>query len=271
MNGRKMHSRISRVFIVLGIVAFGAPASTRADSTSIIAAHDNTTFQSNPSNSLGGGQAIFVGNNAQNSPRRGLISFDIASNIPTGATINSVQLMLFLIQVPGGAAPSPTITLYRLSNDWGEGIAGNTSTGPNGVGQGFAAADGDATWNARHFSATFPTLWTTPGGDFAATSSASAAIIGTTLNTPYTWGSTPALVADVQSWLIDSTSNFGWILKTDDETIASNVRSFWSRESARTGQSSFSPQLLVSYTPVPEPTSAILMLFSALLIKRQRR
>jgi len=251
-------------------VTLPAPATTRADSTTIIAAHDNTIFYSSQSNSLGAGQAIFVGNNGQNAPRRGLISFDIAGNIPAGATINNVQLKLFLNQVPGGVPPSPTISLYRLANDWGEGIAGNSTTGANGVGQGVAAGDGDATWNARHFSDAIPILWTTPGGDFAATSSASAAIIGATLNTPYTWGSTPALVADVQSFLNDPTNNLGWLLKANDETIAFSVRGFWSRESARTGQGSFSPQLLVTYTPVPEPTCAILMLISVILAKRQR-
>src|SRR5258706_2739682 len=235
-----MHQRARLIIAALCAAAFASTSISRADTTTIIASHDNTIFQSNPNNSLGAAQAIFIGDNAQTSPRRGLISFDIAANVPAGATINSAQLKLFLNQAAGGA--SPTISLYRLSTDWGEGIAGSTTTGANGVGQGFPAADGDATWNARHFSATSPTLWTNPGGDFASTSSASAAIIGAILNTPYTWGSTALLVADVQTFLNDPANNFGWILKTDDETTPSNVRGFWSRESARTAQSAFSPQ-----------------------------
>ncbi|HEV8290429.1 MAG TPA: DNRLRE domain-containing protein [Tepidisphaeraceae bacterium] len=242
-----------------------ATAVTRADVATIGAAKDNTIFQSNVNNSLGAGQAIFAGTNAQSSPRRGLIQFDIAGSVPAGSRIDSVQLTLFLNQVGSAATTSPTIRLYRLASDWGEGAAGSSSNGVSGIGQGFAAGEGDATWNARHFSATTPTLWSTAGGDFAATDSASLAIVGTTLNTPYTWGSTSALVADVQSWLNNASSNFGWILKSDEEVGASTVRGFWTREAARTGQSAFVPQLQVSYTAVPEPYGMILVLAGSIL------
>jgi hypothetical protein len=221
-------------------------------------------------NSLGAGQAIFAGTNAQSSPRRGLIQFDIASSIPAGSTINSVQLTLFLNQIGSAATSSPTIRLYHLANDWGEGIAGNSINGVSGIGQGFAAGEGDATWNARHFSATTPTLWNSAGGDFAATGTAALAIVGTTLNTPYTWGSTTALVADVQSWLNNPSSNFGWILKSDDELTASSVRGFWTREAARTGQGAFVPQLQVAYTAVPEPSTTIFLLAASLLRLKRR-
>jgi hypothetical protein len=253
-----------RVFSALLIAFSIAAAAARADVATIGAAKDNTIFQSNPNNSLGAGQAIFSGTNAQSSPRRGLIQFDVGS-IPVGSTINSVQLTLFLNQAGSGPASSPTIRLYRLASDWGEGSAGSSSNGVSGIGQGFAAGEGDATWNARHFSATTPTLWNTAGGDFAATYSAALVIVGTTLNAPYTWGSTPGTVADVQSWLNDASSNFGWILKSDDELTPSSVRGFWTREATRTGQSAFVPQLQISYTPVPEPTALMLMLAGALL------
>src|SRR6266550_140276 len=200
--------------------AMAMPGVARADVATIGAAKDNTIFQSNVNNSLGGGQAIFAGTNAQLSPRRGLIDFDIAASIPAGSTINSVQLTLFLNSLASGSTATPTIHLYRLSDDWGEGTAGSTVNGPAGVGQGIAAGEGDATWNARHFSATTPTLWNTPGGDFAAIDSAALAIVGTTLNTPYTWQSTPAMVADVQSWLSDPSTNFGWLLKGEESNAS---------------------------------------------------
>jgi hypothetical protein len=253
------------------VVALLAVATTRADVVTVSPAKDNTIFQSNVNNSLGAGQSFSAGTNAQSSPRRGLIEFDIAAAIPAGSTIEAVQLTLFLNQVGSGAATTPTIRLYRLVADWGEGSAGSSINGVSGIGAGFAAGEGDATWTARHFSATNPVLWNIPGGDFANTDSAAAVIAGTTLNRPYTWGSTTALVWDVQSWLNDPSSNSGWILKSDEETGASTVRGFWTREAARTGQTAFVPQLQVTYTVVPEPTTMLLLVTGSLRGIRRRK
>jgi hypothetical protein len=49
------------------------------------------------------------------SPRRGLIRFDIAGNIPAGATITGVQLTLFLGQVAGTDHDRTGPELNRLS------------------------------------------------------------------------------------------------------------------------------------------------------------
>jgi hypothetical protein len=271
VNGwEKMERRAFLIVMVAFCAAACAAAATaRADVATIGASKDNTIFQSNVNNSLGAGQAIFAGNSGQSSPRRGLIDFDIAGSIPAGSTINSVQMTLYLNSVAGGSTGSPTIHLYRLSNDWGEGSAGSAVNGASGVGQGLAAGEGDATWNARHFSATMPTLWNTTGGDFAAADSAALAIVGTTLNTSYTWGSTAGMVADVQSWLNDPSTNFGWSL-VGDEGSASTVRGFWTREAARTGQGAFVPQLQVTYTAVPEPAALMLVLAGSLLGIRRR-
>src|SRR6266568_4581613 len=226
-NGLEKMERRSISWLVVALWAGAlAISAVHADVAMIGAGKDNTILQSNVNNSLGAGQAVFAGTSGQASPRRGLIEFDVAGAIPAGATINSVQLTLYLNSVAGGSASSPTIHLYRLFNDWGEGSAGSSVNGASGVGQGFAAGEGDATWNARHFSATTPTLWNTSGGDFAATDSAALAIAGTTLNAPYTWGSTSGMVADVQSWLNDPSSNFGCLLR-GEESRAATLRGFW--------------------------------------------
>jgi vacuolar-type H+-ATPase catalytic subunit A/Vma1 len=49
-----------------------------------------------------------------------------------------------------------------------------------------------------------------PGGDFSATVSASQSVgaIGTD-----TWASTAQMVADVQSWLNNPSSSYGWLVK----------------------------------------------------------
>src|SRR5258706_10971987 len=152
--------------VVALLAVMAMPAASRADVATIGAAKDNTIFQSNLNNSLGGGQAIFAGTNAQSSPRRGLIDFDIAGAIPAGATINSVQITLFLNSAAGGSTSSPVIHLYRLSDDWGEGTAGNNVKRARGGGEGVGAGGGEAALAPPHFFATTPTPWTSARGGF---------------------------------------------------------------------------------------------------------
>ncbi len=60
-----------------------------AASITIGADRDAAIFQNNVNNSAGGGPGIFAGTNANNSPRRALISFDMGS-IPAGAIVRQV-------------------------------------------------------------------------------------------------------------------------------------------------------------------------------------
>src|SRR5437016_5705947 len=144
LDGRKMQRIIFlRLFFAVAAVLV-ADLVASADLATIGAAKDNTIFQSNVNNSLGAGQAIFAGSSGQTSPRRGLIQFDIAGSIPAGSTIAGAQLTLFLNQIGSGSTISPTIRLYRVSGDWGEGTAGSSINGTSSVGQGFAAGEGDA-------------------------------------------------------------------------------------------------------------------------------
>jgi hypothetical protein len=94
-----------------------------------------------------------------------------------------------------------TVELHKLLADWGEG----TSHAPMGEGDGAPATSNDATWRHRFFDSLF---WTTQGGDFSAVVSASQSVGSTG---QYTWSSTQ-MVADVQSWLDNPDSNFGWLV-----------------------------------------------------------
>jgi hypothetical protein len=250
----------------VGILAFALIAfvvtSTFADTISIGASKDVTIFQNNVNNSSGGGNGLFAGTNGANSPRRALIAFDIAGSLPAGAVVQAVQLTLTLGQVAGsgggtgGVNGSPIVDLFEVSKDWGEGTvqSGGTPDNLGGQGQGAQANPGDATWNAAMYSATTPTLWTAPGGDFAAAASASLQIVGTTTNVAYNWTTTSGMVADVQSWLNSPANNFGWILKNEDETGTQTFRAFYSRDTAT---AAFRPVLSITYA-VPEPATVLL-------------
>jgi hypothetical protein len=234
--------RASKLLLALIIAAllWGAPSLAIAQLANINPIKDNTLYQYDPaegdvSNALG--NHFFAGETAQGELRRGVLAFDIAGNIPAGSTILGVTLSLNMSRT--GSDTSRNVELHKLLADWGEG----TSVAPGEEGDGAPATTNDATWRHRFFDTIF---WTTEGGDFSATVSASQSVgtVGV-----YTWSSSQ-MVADVQSWLDNPATNFGWLVLGDESDILTAKR-FDTRESASP------PVLTIQYTrvtPRPRPT-----------------
>ncbi len=221
---------VSCLWSVVALVGLVVGMTLRAPAASVVLTptKDNTIYGSGDANlSNGLGDSLFAGKNGKGRIVRSLVAFSLVGQIPVGATINSVTLTLG-INTPHNN--TQTVELRRLLADWGQG----TSSAPSGEGGGAAATTGDATWNAR-FLNTAP--WTTPGGDFSATVSASQIATGSSGNVVF---SGVGLVTDVQAWLANPSVNFGWMLLAQNETAAA-VR-FASRESAP------APSLVVDYT-----------------------
>jgi hypothetical protein len=234
-----MSHRLHAVLIAAALAA-GALfiASARADTITLGANHDNTLYQ-DPMGSLsnGAGDGVYAGKSGQNLVRRGLMSFSLTSGgpqgtgIPVGSTITAVTLTLRMSRTTAGATP---VALHGTQAAWGE-------AGSVGSGSGATAAPGDATWTYR-FSNT--SSWSVAGGDFRESASAvtSVADVGV-----YTW-STEEMVGDVQEWLNNPATNFGWTIVGDETTLAT-AKKFDSRESATPGAA---PSLVVVYTaPAP--------------------
>ena len=244
-------------------------SAARADIITLTTSKDATIYSppTDDTHSNGGGPGMFAGADGGGHALRSLLQFDIAGNLPAGATVTSVQLTLFLGQVAGSGASADhtprAIELHRLTADWGEGTTGSTFTTIAGTGNGFAANSGDATWTDRFFSATSPTTWTTAGGDFAGTASAST-VVSQTTSAAYTWSSTPALVSDVQSWLDNPSANDGWLLENTDEIDAQTFRAFWTREATNPA---LRPALQVTFTPEPRE---MLLLLPLVIVLTQR-
>jgi len=207
----------------------------RADSVSILAAHDNTIYEDKTSNSNGSGPVMNAGKNNSAKIRRAFIRFDIASSIiPAGATIDAATLHLNVTNVP--ASPTATtIGLYRVSRSWGEG--GSSSA----TGSGAGALPGDVTWLVRFYP---DSAWLSVGGDFDGTAHGAGPL--NTMEGAYDIPSTPALVQDVQYWLDHpSGANFGWMLRADEGAgVLTTVRGIATREDATSY-----PVLEVAYTP----------------------
>jgi hypothetical protein len=244
--------------------------------TAVISAlKDNAIFQSSSNNSAGGSPAIHVGTNGQGFVHRGLVAFDIAASVPSGSTITSAELTMYVGNAPN--ATSRVIGLHKLGTDWGEGSAGNTAIALNGTGSGFPAGPADATWSHAMFGSV---AWANPGatGDFNAVASASLAVGGAE-DTGHTWPSTETLVTDVQSWLDAPATNFGWILINASEATNQTQKVFYSRSATQNTSGVpnsldpyWHPTLTVAY--VPEPSAALLLFvagMSILLLRNRSR
>lgn len=237
MDGRGRRF-VHRGAVLSGLLAGLLGGTARADSTIVPAAQDATLIEE-PQGAFasGSGPAIFAGRIAAalQSLRRGLVRFDIAAVVPPGSTIDQVRLRLNVSIAPN--AGPVTVRLHRVRESWGEGASSSFGGG------GAPSQSGDATWIHRFHDDVF---WAVPGGDFDPATRAEAIVdpIGS-----YVWGPTADMAADVQSWLDDPTTNFGWML-LGDETRPQTARRFDARESP---DPLVRPALEIIYTPPCRP------------------
>lgn len=216
-----------------------------ADMVTLAPTKDNTIFSANDdaSNALG---ILFTSTTNQGNTRRALLAFDIAAHVPPGSTITGASLTLTLSEAAGDGMDLDH-DLHRAVQEWGEGTSFGTS------GNGAPATPGDATWGFRLYP---DTPWSTPGGDFVPTASATA-IVGDELG-PITWGSTPGMVADAQAWLDSPEENHGWIL-LGEEIVRGTARKFVNRESSNEAEW---PALTIEFSPPENANFQVTKVFS---------
>lgn len=235
---------IRRFMVAAGLSVWAglANAASASDETVVLdAVLDNTLYEDFlGTTSNGSGQHIFSGTTNGGSPRRALLAFDVASAVPAGATVRSVELRLYMSQTIAGAE---SIAAHRVLASWGEGA----SDAPGGEGGGDIAQDGDATWVHRFH----PDVdWATMGGDYDPAASATTVVAN---DGYYTW-SGAGLVADVQAWVDAPLGDFGWVL-INRETVVRTAKRFDSRENPA---SSRRPRLTIDYTlPVACPEDVV--------------
>lgn len=222
-----------------------------ADTVNLLAEKDNTLYEDEEGDlSNGAGDHLFTGSTNTPLIRRAVIKFDIHGAIPADATIDSVQLTLNVSR-NSNSTPEET-SLHRLNSDWGESGSNAIMMGGGGGAQ---AEIGDATWQHTFYDDTF---WSSDGGDFEAGASATIPVdvIG-----EHVWGSTAGMVADVQQWLDQPASNFGWIIKGNESQSGTSKR-FGSREI----QDVNAPGLEVVFTPAPPPEGSCCTGFSCQVV-----
>ncbi len=219
--------------------------------------------------------------------QRGLIRFDFqAEGLPAGVSIQDVSLELYVVDVPKRAKranPFWLVAIEGLDQPWGE------ADTPKG-----AAQKGDATWyhtqfnpddpsaadshldacgQLKPFAAAAPGFWPQKEGylgherltgsePFVAPGLAFS--VGTSVG--FTIWSSSGMVADVQRWADDPSTNFGWMIVGEEwiepypgNDDPSSKRDFASCEKTDiiNGQPAY-PRLTITYTVVPEPGCAVL-------------
>lgn len=226
-------------------------ASVCADVVMLPASRDNTMWEDGANISNGAGESLFAGKTSIETLRRALLSFDLTA-IPSGSTITSVTLTLHCTRSASLANP---VSLHPALASWGEGTSVALGEGGNGT----AATPGDATWRYR----SYPDVeWSTLGGDFATTSAVTLVVA----EGAYIWSS-PSMASDVQGWLVNPSTNFGWAVRGNEDEIQTAKR-FASREHS---DPLLRPLLEVQYTPVPAPGGVALCVGLVILAPRTRR
>ena len=246
--GRERHiHRVAALVFALAVLIVATRGTAAPITLTFRPVLDNTLYQDSlGALSNGRGVYCFAGRTSGASTRRALFAFDL-SGIPVSATVTSATLRLTLDRASGFSGTRPT-TLHRAMASWGEGTSAYMDPFFGG-GMGAPATPGDATWLFRFYPGS---PWATAGGDFVAASSATTDV-SETLGA-YVWGSTAAMVADVQQWVSTPAENFGWVL-LGDETVVSTARRFFTREAV---DPATQPILTVVFssatdTPSPEP------------------
>ena len=208
--------------LALALLLLPSASEAQVQTVDLAPMRDNTLYEEDPGlTSNGVGEYLFVGVTEAmggNAKRRALLAFDIDGGLPNGAMVMSATLTLNMSMSIVGET---NVTLHRLTSDWGE--AGSDAPGQEGRGTG--AQIGDATWTDTFFDSA---NWTTAGGDFVTMASATTPVAA---DGSYTWGPTTEMTADVQAWVNDPSTNFGWIV-IGDEVLMPTAKRFDSRENA---------------------------------------
>jgi hypothetical protein len=233
----------------LSILVFSG--NSLADTTVLRPVADAVLWEVNPDNNVGKNPDIGVGAVSaagQGKRGRGLFMFD-TSKIPTNATVTSAKLIVRVVKVPSPKVDA-NFDLRKVLASWGEGVKSSTTGAP--------ATAGEVTWKARFAGGAgrVATNWSVAGGafgtDFANVVSATTQLRGVA---NYTFASTPQMVADVQSWVQNTNSNFGWVMICQAEGTQRTAKRIATREAAAdTATITNRPLLEVVYTvPSAQP------------------
>ena len=239
--------KTKKLFLGIALAIAMLPLSGNAQRNSVgnfYPVKDNTIYYNGglsaaDSLSNGKGGSFVAGTvNTPNYYRRALICFNV-SNIHSGSIVDSVVLKIHAQQNARHDETARHFTLHKINADWGEGAS--IAEDP---GRGTQAQTNDATWKWNDYP---NSLWTTEGGNFVETASATTGTLtGDLAEVDVFWRSSVSgnarMKTDVQNWINNPSTNFGWLIKGIEGADLRKATMFYSRESA-----TYPPKLTVYY------------------------
>ena len=209
-----MRTKSSALVASLFLVLFFRPSDARAATILLPVSADTFIISSAPDNNAGGNTLLNLGTDGAGGVRRGLLRFDLSA-IPANATVTSAVLRLTVVRIPVGGPVNSNFELHRMLADW----SGGTQAGNSGA----PAAEGEVTWNSRLHGTGG---WTDPGAASDAEPTASASqFVNSISGVTYEWAGA-GVIRDVRDWMNEPGSNFGWLLRSDNEESLRTARAF---------------------------------------------
>jgi hypothetical protein len=201
---------------LLGVLALAATETRMAHALTVnlMPSADTSIRDNSPTTNYGDSNPLIVGNSKEpfTVHNRALLKFDLTS-IPTNATVTSVNLTVIIFR------SNTDVSLYDLNRvlvDWDE---------------------YQASWNNRSASTPWLAGGAQSGTEYVADASVSSPVDDTVF-------SSAGMVSDVQLWVRNSATNFGWIMLPTGNLSATG-KQLGSRESEYTSV------LTVEYTLTP--------------------
>lgn len=199
---------------LLGLFAVALLATPAGGTTvTLPATADSSLWEDNADRRNGTATTMNVQSRSGGRDRRSVVRFDLSA-IPAGSQVTAATLELYLSTAP---AATRTYHVHRVTRAW---------------------VEAEVTWN----EAANGVPWTTAGGDYQATPSASVTT-GTVSGVWLVWDVT----ADVQAWYSGAAPNHGLLVKDSVEnSTTAYTGTFATREH---GTATLRPRLVVTYTP----------------------
>lgn len=237
---------------------------------------DNGMFAGETNNNYGAGTFFDVGDaGAFGNVRRSLIRFDVTALAGQYSQINSITLNVYPqdhTDVLGPGTNTNTMQVFEINTLNGAWLEGTTAGAPQ---------NGSPSWGNLAYDPTTPTPWVgggglgTPGTGYDATPLGSTVWNGSTPNNdagnPFSisllTGNTAALTSLINDW--SSGSNPGMLLRGLNEP--GNAYVVMRVNSADNGTAALRPELIIDYTPIPEPASIGLLALGAVALCVRRR
>ncbi len=239
-----MKFRISS--LLTSLVAVLASMQVASAASLVVGVSDNTTIRLDTTNQ-GSSELLFAGDTTSttNGLMRSVLAFDLSNPVLTGATINSATLTFTVRNTDNGENATMTLNLHELTSSF---------------------TNGGATWTSRDGT----NDWTTPGGDFNASVLASFTGNPTTVSpgdeVDFSGSGLTTAVEDS----IGGTLNLLMKSATENHTTQ-NLFRFASTRNTLGNPDYPGPVLTIDYTPIPEPSAALLGGLGLLALLHRRR